>query len=82
LLRDIGWGEHDVRESWVLTMPSHALRELLRRLHDEAAHILIESGIEAQSSRDDAATNGRFQIGYETCEKVLASLNLERRRSQ
>lgn len=77
LLQDIGWSEHDVRESWVLTMPSHDLTGLLRRLHEEAVHVLIESGSEAQSSREDAATNRRFQIGYETCGKVLAELDLE-----
>lgn len=75
LLQDIGWSEHDVREGWVLTMPSHDLAELLRRLHEEATHVLIESGTEAQSSREDAATNRRFQIGYETCGKVLAELD-------
>jgi hypothetical protein len=75
LLQDIGWSEHDVREGWVLTMPSHDLAGLLQRLHDEAAHVLIESGSEARSSREDLATNGRFQVGYETCGKVLADLD-------
>jgi hypothetical protein len=75
LLQGIGWSEHDVRESYALTMPPHDLMELLKRLHDEAAQILIESGTEAQSSREDADTSRRFQIGYETCEKVLADLD-------
>jgi hypothetical protein len=78
LLRDIGWSEHDVREHWVLTMPSHDLAALLWRLHDEAAHVLIESGTEARSSREDAATDGRFQIGHETCTKVLADLDSQK----
>jgi len=75
LLQDIGWSEHDVRESFELTMPPHDLMELLKRLHDEAVQVLIESGTEAQSSREDADTNRRFQIGHETCEKVLADLD-------
>lgn len=75
LLRDIGWSEHDVRESWVLTMPARDLADLLERLRNEAAQVLIESGTEAKSSREDAATNRRFQTGYEACEKVLAKLD-------
>lgn len=75
LLQGIGWSEHDIRESWVLTMPPHDLTELLRRLRDEAARVLIESGTEARSSREDAATNRRFQIGHETCGRVLAELD-------
>jgi len=75
LLKDIGWSEHDARESFALTMPSHDLMELLKRLHDEAAQVLIESGAEAQSSREDASTNTRFQLGYETYEKVIADLD-------
>jgi hypothetical protein len=75
LLQDIGWSEYDVRESYLLTMPPHDLMELLKRLHDEAAQVLIESGAEAQSSREDADTSRRFQIGREACEKVLADLD-------
>lgn len=75
LLQDIGWSEYDVRESYLLTMPPRDLMELLKRLHDEAAQILIESGAEAQSSREDADTSKRFQIGREACEKVLADLD-------
>lgn len=74
LLRDIGWSEHDFRESYVLTMPADELGDLLRRLREEATHVLIEHGTEAQSSREDAATNSRFQVGFETCGKVLADL--------
>ncbi len=75
LLRDIGWSEHDFRESYLLTMPADELRDLLRRLREEATHVLIERGTEAQSSREDAATKWRFQIGYEICRKVLADLD-------
>jgi hypothetical protein len=50
--------------------------ELLKRLHGEAVKILVGSGSsEAQSRRDDADTDRRLQIGYETCEKVLAELD-------
>ena len=79
LLQDIGWSEYDVRESFPLTMPPHDLMELLKRLHDEAAQVLIESGAEARSSREDADTSRRFQIGHEACEKVLGVLADEAR---
>jgi hypothetical protein len=75
LLQDIGWSEYDVRESYLLTMPPHDLMELLKRLHDEAVQILIESGAEARSSREDADTDRRFQMGREACEKMLADLD-------
>jgi hypothetical protein len=74
LLADIGWGEEDERERFVLTMPAYELLELLGRLHDEAVEVLTESGAEAQASREDAATNRRFQLGYRACEAVLAEL--------
>jgi hypothetical protein len=33
LLQDIGWDEHDKRETFDLTMPAHDLMEVLKRLH-------------------------------------------------
>lgn len=36
--------------------------------------ILVGSGSEAQSRRDDADTDRRFQVGHEPCEKVLTEL--------
>ncbi|MBK5218693.1 MAG: hypothetical protein JJE35_02730 [Thermoleophilia bacterium] len=75
LLGDIGWSEHDYRESYVLTMAPAALMGLLRRLREEATHVLIERGTEARSSREDAGTDRRFQLGYEVCETVLADLD-------
>jgi hypothetical protein len=75
LLQDIGWGEKDGRETFDLTMPAADLTELLRRLHGEAAQVLIEHGAEAESRRRDADTDLRFQIGHETCERVLADLD-------
>jgi hypothetical protein len=75
LLRDIGWGEEDEREMFDLTMPTHDFMELLKRLHEEAGQVFIESGIETRTSREDAETDRRFQLGYETCEKVLAELD-------
>jgi len=76
LLQDIGWDEHDERETFDLTMPAHDLMELLKRLHGEAVKILVGSGSsEAQSRRDDADTDRRFQLGYEACETMLAELD-------
>ncbi len=75
LLQDIGWEPNDSRERFELTMPMHDLMELLQRLHGEAAQVLIESGDEAQASREDAETKRRFQLGHGACEKVLADLD-------
>lgn len=75
LLHDIGWGEKDEREMFDLTMPEHDLMELLQRLQGEAVKVLVESGAEAQSSREDAETDQRFQVGYEVCSKLLAELD-------
>jgi len=75
LLQDIGWGEKDERETFELTMPTHDLMELLQRLHAEAVPVLVESGAEAQSSREDAETDRRFQLGYEACSKLLDDLD-------
>jgi hypothetical protein len=75
LLHDIGWDEEDERETFDLTMPAADLMELLTRLHGEAVKVLVESGSEAQSSREDAQTDRRFQLGYETCNKLLAELD-------
>jgi hypothetical protein len=75
LLQDIGWGEKDERETFELTMPAHDLMELLQRLHAEAVPVLVEAGDEAQSSREDAETDRRFQLGYETCNKLLDALD-------
>jgi hypothetical protein len=78
LLQDIGWDERDERETFDLTMPTHDLMELLKRLLGEAVKILVGSGSsEAQSRRDDADTDRRFQLGYETCETVLAELAVD-----
>jgi hypothetical protein len=74
LLRDIGWSEHDVRESYLLTMPAQELADLLKRLKGEAASALIETGSEAQSSREDAETDWRLRVGFEACGTVLADL--------
>lgn len=75
LLKDIGWAEHDERERFDLTMSAHDLMALLQRLHAEAVPVLVESGAEAKSSREDAETDQRFQAGYEVCNKLLAELD-------
>lgn len=75
LLEDLGWGEGGGREAFELTMPPHDLMELLQRLHDEAAQVLIGHGTEAAASREDADADRRFQLGHEACERVLADLD-------
>src|SRR5260221_5793740 len=72
LLQDIGWDEHDERETFDLTMPGHDLMELLKRLHGEAVKIVLGSGSrEARARRDDANTGRRFQLGCVTFETRL-----------
>lgn len=75
LLDDIGWRPEERHEAFELTMPPLDLTELLQRLHGEAAVVLVESGAEAEASREDADTDRRFQLGYETCNEMLAELN-------
>ena len=75
LLGDIGWGEGEERETFDLTMSAHELTRLLQRLHGEAVQVLAESHAEAQSREEDAETNRRLQLGYRTCEAVLAELD-------
>jgi hypothetical protein len=75
LLEDIGWAPCESCESFALTMPIHDLMELLRRLHGEAERVLVQSGAEREAREDDARTAGRFQLGYDACEEVLADLD-------
>jgi hypothetical protein len=75
LLADIGWQRRDDREAFELTMPPHDLMEALKRLHGEAERVLLESGSERESREADAETNARFQLGLDTCEKVLVGLD-------
>lgn len=81
LLEDIGWKDKDDRESFDLTMPPHDLMEALKRLHDEAATVLTESGTERESREEDAETEARFQLGLDTCEEVLVGLGREGERA-
>lgn len=54
-------------------MPPGDLGALLGRLQREATQVLAGSS-EAVSSREDAETDRRFQLGYEACEKAMAEL--------
>lgn len=78
LLGDIGWEEEDKREKFELKMPAEDLKALLQRLHGEAMALLVESGSEAESRREDAETTRRLQCGYQACEVVLAELDSPR----
>jgi len=75
LLADIGWQPKDDREAFELTMPTHDLMEVLKRLHGEAERVLLESGTERESKEADAETDARFQLGLDTCEEVLVDLD-------
>jgi hypothetical protein len=75
LLADIGWKPNEGREEFELTMPPHDLTEVLRRLHEEAEKLLVESPGERQSREEDAAFDRRFQTGLDACEEVLIELD-------
>jgi hypothetical protein len=75
LLADIGWQAKDDREAFELTMPTHDLMEVLKRLHGEAEKVLLESGSERESKEADGETDARFQLGLDTCEEVLVDLD-------
>ncbi|HEX8689852.1 MAG TPA: hypothetical protein VF729_06380 [Solirubrobacterales bacterium] len=75
LLQDLGWEEEGEREKFDLHMPADDLMTLLQRLHGEAMQVLAESRAEAQSRREDAETDRCLQLGYRTCEAVLAELD-------
>ena len=75
LLHDIGWLPREDRDAFELTMPPHDLMEVLKRLHDEAERVLLESGSERESREADAEANARFQLGLDTCEEVLVGLD-------
>lgn len=75
LLDDIGWQPKDDREAFELTMPTHDLMEVLKRLHGEAERVLLESGTERESREADAEANARFQLGLDACEEVLVDLD-------
>jgi hypothetical protein len=75
LLKDIGWGEDERRESFELTMPVHDLTELLKRLHDEAEQVLHGKGTERQAREDDRATEERYLRGLDACEELLVKLD-------
>lgn len=75
LLADIGWRPEESRLDFELTMPPHDLTELLKRLHDEAEKLLVESPAERQSRREDEEANQRFRVGLDACEEVLIELD-------
>ena len=75
LLADIGWQPRDDREAFELTMPTHDLMEVLKRLHGEAERVLLGSGTERESREDDRETNEHFQLGLDACEEVLVNLD-------
>jgi hypothetical protein len=70
LLRDIGWCPRDYRRRFVLTMPAHELKVVLRRLKGEAEHLLL--GSEREADTEEAELTRRFQLGYQACEELLA----------
>lgn len=75
LLADIGWQPREECDTFELTMPALDLMEVLKRLHNEAERVLLESGTERESREADAETNSRFQLGLDACEEVLVDLD-------
>lgn len=75
LLEDIGWRPREDRGAFELTMAPYDLTEALKRLHDEAQEVLSGSETERRSQEEDAATDARFQVGLNVCEKILVELD-------
>ena len=75
LLEDIGWGEEAGRDSFDLTMPTHDLMELFKRLHGEAEQVLLGKGAERQAREEDRATDERYLRGLGACEELLVKLD-------
>ena len=75
LLEDIGWKENEDRETFELTIPTHDLMEVLKRLHGEAERVLLGSGTEREAREDDRETSERYQLGLDACEEVLVDLD-------
>lgn len=75
LLAEIGWRPKESHEAFELTMPAHDLMELLKRLHDEAEKLLVESPGERRSREEDEEADQRFRVGLDACEEVLVELD-------
>ena len=75
LLADIGWRPKESREAFELTMPTHDLMELLKRLHDEAEKLLVESPGERRSREEDEEADQCVQLGLDACGEVLVELD-------
>lgn len=75
LLDDIGWRPREDREEFELAMPPDDLAELLKRLHDEAERLLVESPSERRSREEDEESDRRFRVGLDACEELLIALD-------
>jgi len=75
LLEDLGWGEDEGHEGVELSMPTHDLMELFKRLHGEAEQVLLGKGTERQAREDDRATDERYLRGLDACEELLVQLD-------
>jgi hypothetical protein len=75
LLEDLGWGGEERREGVELSMPTHDLMELFKRLHGEAEQVLVGKGTERQAREDDRAADERYLRGLDVCEELLVKLD-------
>jgi hypothetical protein len=73
LLADLGWDPND-REEVELTMPTEELAQVLKRLHTEAEGGL--GGPERQAREAEEAIYEAFRLARDTCEELLARLDL------
>lgn len=64
LLRDIGWSEHDVRESYVLTMLGQEVADLLKRLEGEGRKRADRNRQRGAVDRENAETDWRLRVGF------------------
>jgi hypothetical protein len=75
LLEDIGWESEHGRVTVDLTIPSHDLIELLRRLHSEAECVLKGSACARLLEEEEESAKQRYQRAKSACEELIEQLD-------
>jgi hypothetical protein len=75
LLEDIGWEPEHGPAKVALTIPSHDLIELLRRLHGEAGCVLEGSACGRLLEKEEESARQRYQRAKSTCEELIEQLD-------
>ena len=75
LLEDIGWEPEHGAANVDLTIPSHDLIELLRRLHGEAESVLEGSACARLLEEEEKSAKQRYERAKATCEQLIERLD-------